>query len=229
MLLGLGRSLLGRKKSSGIVFDGLVLNLDAGDVSSYPGTGTTWYDISGKGNNGTLTNGPTYDSANKGSIVFDGVDDYVDVSNTSFGGEFTFSCWFKISTKTGVRIIFGSSGGSVSGGPKIGFDEANYFIRIVGVAHSSTTSPAINTWTNMTIKRNSQNKVDFYRNGENETRLFSDAAQVGTFTLDKIGANGADSSQDFYGSIATIHAYNRALSSTEVLQNFNALRSRYGI
>ena len=60
-----------------IVTDGLVLLLDAGNTKSYPGTGTTWTDISRNGNNGTLTNGPTFDSANGGSLVFDGVDDYV--------------------------------------------------------------------------------------------------------------------------------------------------------
>ena len=54
-----------------IVRDGLVLNLDAGEPSSYPGTGTAWTDLSGNGNTGTLTNGPTYSSANGGSIVFD--------------------------------------------------------------------------------------------------------------------------------------------------------------
>jgi hypothetical protein len=60
-----------------IVTDGLVLNLDAGFVGSYPTTASTWYDISGNDKNSTLTNGPTFNSANSGSIVFDGVDDYV--------------------------------------------------------------------------------------------------------------------------------------------------------
>lgn len=60
-----------------IVTDGLVLCLDAANPKSYPGSGTAWMDLSGNGNNGTLTNGPTYNSGNKGSIVFDGVNDYV--------------------------------------------------------------------------------------------------------------------------------------------------------
>ena len=65
-----------------VVEDGLVLALDAGNTKSYPGSGTTWTDLSGNGNNGTLTNGPTYSSSNGGSIVFDGVNDFVDISNS---------------------------------------------------------------------------------------------------------------------------------------------------
>ena len=66
-----------------IITNGLVLNLDAGFTPSYPTSGTTWYDISTGGNNGALTNGPTFNSGGGGSIVFDGVDDYVDIPSTS--------------------------------------------------------------------------------------------------------------------------------------------------
>ena len=72
-----------RVANSTIVSSGLVLHLDAGNASSYPGSGTTLTDLSGSGNNGTLVNGPTYSSANGGSLSFDGVNDYVSVSNTS--------------------------------------------------------------------------------------------------------------------------------------------------
>ena len=63
--------------------NGLVLALDAANTKSYPGSGTTWTDLSGRGNTGTLTNGPTYSSANGGSIVFDGTNDYVVVNNNA--------------------------------------------------------------------------------------------------------------------------------------------------
>ena len=69
-----------------IVKDGLVLDLDAAKKDSYPGTGTAWNDISGNRNNGTLTNGPTFNSSNGGSIVFDGTNDYINtVTATSLG------------------------------------------------------------------------------------------------------------------------------------------------
>ena len=67
-----------------VVTNGLVLALDAADRNSYPGSGTAWTDISGRGNTGTLTNGPTYSSANGGSIVFDGTNDYVDCGSINF-------------------------------------------------------------------------------------------------------------------------------------------------
>ncbi len=66
-----------------IITNGLILELDAANRKSYPGSGTTWTDLSGNGNTGTLTNGPTFSSANGGSIVFDGVDDYVNCGNAS--------------------------------------------------------------------------------------------------------------------------------------------------
>ena len=82
-----------------IVTSGLVLNLDAANMKSYPRSGTTWRDLSGLGNNGTLTNGPTFNSQNGGSIVFDGVDDYASINNTigNFGtSDFTINFFFKL-------------------------------------------------------------------------------------------------------------------------------------
>ena len=97
-----------------IVTDGLVLNLDAGDYASYPRSGTTWYDLSGGGNNGTLTNGPTYDSANKGSIVFDGTNDYVSVPsfNADSNQALSVFCWFNgsdLTNKTSSYYCFKAS------------------------------------------------------------------------------------------------------------------------
>jgi hypothetical protein len=79
-----------------IVTDGMVLNLDAANRKSFVSGSTSWYDLSGGGNNGTLTNGPAYNSANGGSIVFDGIDDICSVVDTPFrfGNTFTISVWF---------------------------------------------------------------------------------------------------------------------------------------
>jgi hypothetical protein len=82
-----------------IVTSGLVLCLDAANKLSYPGTGTSWYDLSGNANTGTLTNGPTFSVANMGSIVFDGVDDYVNIPNNS-----SFNVTDNISVEMWVRI-----------------------------------------------------------------------------------------------------------------------------
>ena len=87
---------MGVAYNSRIVTDGLALCLDAANSKSYPGSGSTWTDLSGNGNNATLTNGPTYSSANGGSIVFDGVNDYVaptGLTNALWQGNWTVSFW----------------------------------------------------------------------------------------------------------------------------------------
>ena len=82
-----------------ITTSGLILSLDAADKTSYPGSGTSWKDLSGNDNNGTLTNGPTFSAANRGNIVFDGVDDYVVTSNfTPNVTNKTLSGWVKLSS-----------------------------------------------------------------------------------------------------------------------------------
>ena len=97
-----------------IITQGLVLALDAADRNSYPGTGTAWTDLSGNGNNGTLTNGPTYNSANGGSIVFDGSNDYVNFSYNSslnIGGlNITLSSWVRPTSLVNLN-----SGGGIVG------------------------------------------------------------------------------------------------------------------
>ena len=95
--------------NSSIVTNGLVLCLDAGNPRSYPGSGTAWYDVSGNNKTGTLVNGPSYNSSNGGSFVFDGVDDYVNVNNfnVSHGtSNFTYSCWAYLSGKPSLGTIF---------------------------------------------------------------------------------------------------------------------------
>jgi len=213
--------------AAGIVTNGLVLYLDAGDSASYSGSGTTWSDLSASNNDGTLTNGPTYDSANSGSLVFDGSNDYVGITPIALTGAFTLSCWLHRNSRTGAKILFGEDSGTASGGPKIGFDDTSYFLRLVS-ASSSATGPAASVWKHLTITRDGSNKVDLYENAGTPTRMFSDNAQSGTYTLQALCANG-DGSSTFSGKIASVYVYDRALSSSEVTQNFDAIRSRFGI
>ena len=116
---------MGLSHSPRIVTDGLVFCVDAGDKMSYPGAGTTWTDLSKNRNNGTLTNGPTFDSANGGSIVFDGTNDRVDCGNSTslnFGNsssDFPFSIvsWAKFDSFSSTNPIFarGEGDGSTNG------------------------------------------------------------------------------------------------------------------
>ena len=91
------------KYSPKTVTNGLVLSLDAANTKSYPKSGTTWTDLSGNSNNGTLTNGPTFSAVNGGCIVFDGVDDYVDVSDASTlnSNTQTINIWYNATTLPG--------------------------------------------------------------------------------------------------------------------------------
>ena len=94
-----------------IVTSGLVLCLDAGNIKSYPGIGTAWTDLSGRGGIGTLTNGPTYNSANGGSFSFDGIDDYVSsVSNLTLANNFSVSLWLRSTNSYPVQEKYISLG-----------------------------------------------------------------------------------------------------------------------
>jgi len=104
-----------------IVDSGLVLELDAGNTKSYPGTGTTWFDKSGNAYNGTLTNGPTFNTGSLGSLVFDGVDDYVNnigttstfsfIQNTAV---FTINAWVKPSLLGTAMYFMGNNNGTTN-------------------------------------------------------------------------------------------------------------------
>ena len=93
-----------------IIKDGLVLALDAADLGSYPGAGTVWSDLSGNTNNGTLTNGPTFDANNGGSVVFDGVDDYALLgSSVTLGNTFTINTFVKLAGSNTNGVIIGTN------------------------------------------------------------------------------------------------------------------------
>ncbi len=233
------------KTGPDIIESGLVLCLDAANKNSYRGTGTTWTDLSGNGNNGTLTNGPTFSAGNMGSIVFDGTNDYVDTVNTGTTFQFanvtfTVSLWIKTTSSTGGVIIskgatastagwlfqFDSSG-TVSGTTK-GSDGFNTYNR------SSTSTVNNNTWRNI-VSVYTTNTTTL---GSNTTSIYIDGVlSNGTGTLggavyatttDTIQIGRRPTGAYWSGSVSNIQIYNRALSATEILQNYNATKSRFG-
>ena len=216
--------------NTSVVTNGLILCLDSANVKSYPKTGTTWTDTSGNGNTGTLTNAPTYSSANSGSIVFDGVDDYVTVAdNTGLRFDasqpFTLSVWIKpavlLSAWTG--IVTKSRDASPWYG--IWIDPSN---RITwGYPTVSVYGPTATTeWQNIVISKDSTSRYIFV-NGQLKTSL-SGAANVSGNGAMYVGRGGTIG-EYFNGSITDVKLYNRYLSPEEVLQNFNALRGRFGL
>jgi hypothetical protein len=232
-----------------IITDGLVLNVDAGFTLSYPTTGTTWYDVSSSGNNGTLTNGPTFNSNNGGYIQFDGSNDFVTLGNqTSLGftsGVFSVESWIYIpSTWTaGSQYPNLISKGATAGWDTDGwslfvfrdYPSAGQYSWGCGV-RNNTLSPVnnivsrvncgSNTWLNVMITLNGSSII-LYENGIQQTSGTQTVNPASTSTSVYIGADV--NLQCFPGRVATAKLYNRTLSSSEVLQNYNAQKGRFGL
>ena len=218
------------KYGPSIVTDGLVFYVDAANGSSYPGSGATWSDLAGS-NNGTLTNGPTYSSDNGGSIVFDGSNDYVDLYSLDSTNSFTINLFFKTTTQ-GVKVITGMYNGSGSDW-WIGLNSSEKFNFSFGQPSKQdiTSIMAVNDdiiRSATCIYDENNNSSYLYINGnlqDTSTGLPSPVTQPdGNLT---IGCFGSANSFDWPGNIYSYKIYNRALSSTEVLQNYNALKNRF--
>jgi hypothetical protein len=222
-----------------IVTDGLILNLDAGFVSSYPATGSTWYDLSGNNNNGTLVNGPTFNSSNGGSIVFDGTDDYVNLTSTiQFNtNDFSICGWFRSdSGNTSYKQIWNSGYNGGNPDVEIGLESpTNYlyfYIRppaVVEEVVKTSYSVNDNLWRYFTATKTSST-ISLYVNGA----LVSSKSGTYTSDVDSAGViprigNGLSNinNRPFKGNIAYVSTYNRALTASEISQNYNAQKGRY--
>jgi len=212
-----------------IVTDGLVVCLDAGNRKSYPGSGTSWTDLTGNGNTGTLTNGPTFDSGNGGSIVFDGVNDFVQTTlNSSFTAMTLMGFIKRNGSQTANAGILFSRGTSVTGlnfggtSNELSYhwnDQANTYLFGSGLLVPN------NQWCMITMSVTST-AATLYVNTSSATNTVSH----GTTTINDLKFGQDDAGGRFMnGNIATGLLYNRALTATEILQNFNATRSRFGV
>jgi hypothetical protein len=212
------------------VTSGLLLYLDAANTRSYPGSGTAWTDLSGNDRNGTLTNVPTYSSANGGSIVFDGADDYVNTVYTP-PSTFTINLWFNntttynvhnrgvfstysLVTYNGIYLATTNTGGA---GMHI---YANSNLRTRLNYDSFTTG----VWYNISIT-SSSGTILVYLNSSlintiSNSTSHADVLQIGRSRFDTNYWNG---------NISNFIIYNRVLTAAEVAQNYNALRGRYGV
>jgi hypothetical protein len=203
--------------------NGLVLYLDAGNSKSYPGSGTTWTDLSASGNNGTLINmdGTNFSSSNGGYLTFDATNEYITSTfSTTSGQAVTYAGWlystettatyrnFVDSLATFPMIWWNTSG-------QIEFDAAFY------------TTPAVyrNQWVYVAVSKPSgSSSPSYYVNGI----LVGTGSAYTTSALTPTWFNRAGA-QTWRGNCSTVQAYNRALSAQEVSQNYNALRGRYSI
>jgi hypothetical protein len=227
--------------TGGIVRDGLVLDLDAAKRDSYPGSGTSWRDIISNTVTGSLINGPTFNSGNGGYISFDGTNDYAELGDILFNSASatTLDLWVNIPSMTVNRYIMakGSAGDgiftfSMTTGPGPSGGGSSY-VRFSMGNQSSTVSTNIEfgslvwgQWYNFTFTYNGS-FVTGYRNATTpQSSSFTGNLYTTTSPIrlasDKYGNVGA-------ANISSFKIYNRALSATEITQNYNALRGRYGL
>lgn len=231
-----------------VVKDGLVLNLDAGDTNSYPGTGVTWSDRSTQANSFTLTNGPVYNTTTSPNILIDGVDDYaIDNGNAALkaisnGGNFTVDAWIKINA-TGNQYLCGNQ---INVGGSFGFGivlvPSVTALRIFYTTSSSTfysiTDPAITTATWMHLVTTYQYSDGL---GQSLYNLYINSVQKSANSSTQPSGTVSNSANSFFVgrrpnatvqasmNLASLKVYNKILSSTEVIQNFNAARGRFGL
>jgi hypothetical protein len=229
-----------------IVTSGLVLNYDAAQLRSYPTTGTTWTNLSGSGNNGTLVNGPTFNSANGGSIVFDGTNDYATVPDSTSlrPTSFSIDVWFKPTSFNAYSVILVKN----VNGPIWTPPYLSYMIRLdnTGTLLECSTSTG-GTYryfpTNYTFIANTIYNVTFTFNsstGAAIAYLNGSVLSSITFTAGAIsyssspltigaGYGGSPIGELFPGRIYTVKIYNTILSASQVSQNYNAIKSRFGL
>ena len=220
---------------------GLVLALDAGNPKSYPGSGTTWTDLSGNGNTGTLTNGPTYSSDTGGNLGFDGVNDYVGCGNDAsinFGtGDFTVSVWFKrfSNATTNLRLLSKAAGSDTANAANAGFC---FFGSNTGISFAvnptaartiiGAASYSLNEWVNVVGLVERGVSMRTYKNASLVASTTAPSGSVSGTTSLFIG-NNTGVNLFWAGEIAQVQLYNRALTASEIQQNFNATRGRFGI
>ncbi len=218
-----------------VVMDGLVLWLDAANPKSYVSGSTTWNDISRTGVNGTLTNGPTFSSANGGSIVLDGVNDSVLMSTiptslfSLISSSFTVDMWVYV-TNTNQAGLISSNQSATAGGQyhlirRDGILQVSFYF---GNTLQSQIPFPTGSWINVVHTYNYTNQTSsLYQQG-----VFAGTRGMGTplitsasLYLGWFGFGGTYLS----GSISSTKIYNRTLSPTEITQNYNALKSRFNL
>ena len=217
----------------------LVLHLDAGDSNSYVGSGTTWTDLSGEGNNVTLVNGPTYSSNDGGYFDFDGTDDYINANtalpDSFFQGNSTISFWIYFNTidsdSQGQAILHHGTNSNPNGfhimqrQSKVRFD-------FWGPGLTSASTFSASTWYNLTFTHNNTtNACAIYINGSLDASDTLSASYTGSGNNCRIAGpiiEGGVYHDELHARIAQVLCYERVLTATDVSQNYNATKSRYG-
>ena len=215
-----------------VVTTGLQLYLDAGNASSYPGTGTAWTDLSVNSRNGTLTNGPTYSATNGGSIVFDGSNDYVQCLGSLTVTAATFVTWIKRNGSQGQYdgILF-SRGTNTTGMNFQTSNQLGYHWNDAGNTYnwqSGLTIPDA-TWCMIAVSVTSTAATAYLCQTGGTTTATNTVNHASSLLNDIKIAQDDAGSRYFNGNIAIAQLYNIALSAGQVSTNFEADRARFGV
>jgi hypothetical protein len=219
-----------------VITNGLVLNLDAGFTGSYPKGGTTWRDLSGNGNDGTLVNGPTFVSDNGGSIVFDGVNDTISIPSNSLlntPNGFTSEIWVKFNNSSAAVVIHKEFVYTIRRANSTTLqwaDGTNWSYANWGSTSPSFTYDTSNTnrYYHIAVTK-SGNVVTVYLDGTSKVQKTFGNNGVGGNTNPLYIGSYASGNSFLNGNVSAARIYNRALTSTEILQNYNATKTRYGL
>jgi hypothetical protein len=236
----------------GIVTDGLVYNIDSSFVSSYPKNGTTWYDLSGNGNDGTLLNGPTYNTSNGGVIIFDGIDDKLNSPSSSVY-DFTYNngfslesfCYATSQSSSGMipiieRYYWNTTGygGYVLRLRQYSTNWPEFVVTgrpsgsgVLDTRVRATTEWVANTWYHLVGTKSTDGTMKIYVNGvlEGTTTGVTSIPLPQTGVTLKIAARGDTNDQYSNQRFGVCRIYNKELSASEVLQNYNAQKGRFGL
>jgi len=224
-------------KTIGAVENGILLHLDAGLPSSYPGSGATWYDLSGRGNNATLYNTPTYSSSDGGILTFSrSSSQYGDTADLGSQTNWSVECWAKLNTNlnNGVNAFVTNVYNGSNLNFSIGSNEPGSNTLRAGFFNGSwrnTTGYGLSTsiWYHMVGTYNGSTVLLYVNNVQQGSLSYSGTPSSGGGVRIARRWDSDNSSSNFVdGSIAIVRIYNRALSTTEINQNYTFQKSRFG-
>ena len=215
--------------TTSLVTSGMTLNLDAGNASSYPGSGDTWFDLSDYEADVTLYNNPVFNTVPPKYLDFNGSSQYGVASKSGIlsATSYSKSAWFFwrgygtnnniVSGSGGGHFMFGAAQNKIFCGHS---DWSNY------IAFPSITTIDLFTWYYATLTFDTTNGMSLYINGILDNTY--DAVKTGLPGNGSIEIASFAGSNLLYGALGKVHCYDRALSASEVLQNFNATKAEYG-
>jgi hypothetical protein len=228
-----GGMILSGESATSVVTTGLQLYLDAGNASSYPGSGTTWTDLTVNGRNGTLTNGPTYSSDNGGSIVFDGSNDFVQCTGSLTVTAATFVTWIRRNGNQGQYdgILFSRGTTNTTGMDFQVSNQIGYTWNDAGNTYawqSGLVVPDL-TWCMIAVSVTSTAATAYLCQTSGITTSTNTVNHTSSLIDDIKIARDEFSTRYFTGNIAIAQLYNIALSADQISQNFTADRGRFEV